>query len=70
VKRILHDFFRDVAAPGYLVYEEYPAAVLPADRAPQVEIREGSARASYPAKNLAGTPEQIASVRAWLSVSD
>jgi len=30
VKRILHDFFRDVAAPGYLVYEEYLAAALPA----------------------------------------
>ncbi len=45
VKAILHDFFRDVAAPGYLLYEEYLAAALPAGRAPQVEIREESARA-------------------------
>lgn len=45
----------DAAAPGYLVYEEYLAAASPAGRAPHVEIREESARASYPAKNLAGT---------------
>jgi hypothetical protein len=44
-KGILHDFFRDVAAPGYLLYEEYLAASLPAGRAPQAVIREESALA-------------------------
>lgn len=55
VKRILHHFFRDVAAPGYLLYEEYLAATLPTGRTPQVEIRQQSARASHPAENFAGT---------------
>jgi hypothetical protein len=45
VNGILSDFFRDMAAPGYLLYEEYLPAALPAGRAPQVEIREESARA-------------------------
>jgi len=45
VNGILLDFFRDVAAPGYLLYEEYLASALPAGRAPQVGIREESARA-------------------------
>ena len=45
VKAILSDFFRDVNAPGYLLYEEYLAATLPAGRATQAEIREESARA-------------------------
>jgi hypothetical protein len=42
---ILSDFFQDVTAPGYLLYEEYLAATLPAGRATQAEIREESARA-------------------------
>jgi len=42
---ILSDFFRDVTAPGYLLYEEYLAATLPAGRATQAEIQEESARA-------------------------
>ncbi len=45
VSVILDDFFRDVTAPGYLLYEEYLASTLPAGREPQVEIREESARA-------------------------
>jgi hypothetical protein len=45
VNTILRDFFRDVNAPGYLLYEEYLAATLPAGRATQSEIREESARA-------------------------
>ena len=45
VNVILGDFFRDVNAPGYLLYEEYLAATLPAGRATQAEIREESARA-------------------------
>ncbi len=45
VNGILSDFFRDMAAPSYLLYEEYLPAALPAGRAPQVEIREESARA-------------------------
>jgi hypothetical protein len=47
VNGMLRDFFRDVAAPGYLLYEEYLAAALPAGRAPQVGIREESARAHH-----------------------
>jgi hypothetical protein len=42
---ILHDFFREPAAPGYLLYEEYLAANLPAGRTTREEIREESARA-------------------------
>ena len=45
VGAILGDFFREVNAPGYLVYEEYLAATLPAGRATRAEIREESARA-------------------------
>jgi hypothetical protein len=45
VNGILSDFFRDVNAPGYLLYEEYLAATLPTGRATQAEIREESARA-------------------------
>jgi len=45
VSGILNDFFRDSTAPGYLLYEEYLAATLPAGRATQREIREESARA-------------------------
>jgi len=45
VNAILSDFFRDVNAPGYLLYEEHLAATLPAGRATQAEIREESARA-------------------------
>jgi hypothetical protein len=45
VSGILGDFFRDVNAPGYLLYEEYLAATLPAGRATQAEIREESGRA-------------------------
>ena len=42
VSTLLDDFFGDVNAPGYLVYEEYLAATLPAGRATQAEIREES----------------------------
>ncbi len=42
---ILDDFFRAPTEPGYLLYEEYLAAKLPAGRATQVEIQEESARA-------------------------
>jgi Nucleotidyl transferase AbiEii toxin, Type IV TA system len=45
VSGILDDFFRAPTASGYLLYEEYLAAKLPAGRATQVEIREESARA-------------------------
>lgn len=45
VGAILDDFFREVNAPGYLVYEEYLAATLPTRRATRAEIREESARA-------------------------
>lgn len=45
VSGILDNFFRALAAPGYLLYEEYLAAKLPAGRATQAEIREESARA-------------------------
>jgi len=45
VSEILSDFFRDRTAPGYLLYEEYLAATLPAGRATQLEIREESERA-------------------------
>jgi hypothetical protein len=45
VNKILGDFFRDVTAPGYLLYEEYLASTLPAGRATRAEIREESARA-------------------------
>lgn len=45
VSGILSDFFRNVTAPGYLLYEEYLAATLPAGRATQAEIRDESARA-------------------------
>jgi hypothetical protein len=55
VNAILRDFFRDVNAPGYLLYEEYLAATLPAGRATQAEIREESARASHLPKNCAMT---------------
>lgn len=43
VGAILGDFFRELNAPGYLVYEEYLAATLPAGRATRAEIREDSA---------------------------
>ena len=45
VSGILNHFFRERTAPGYLLYEEYLAATLPAGRATQLEIREESARA-------------------------
>jgi len=45
VENILIDFFRDPTAPGYLLYEEYLAAKLPAGREAQAEIRAESARA-------------------------
>jgi len=45
VSTILSDFFREVSAPGYLLYEEYLAATLPTGRATRAEIREESARA-------------------------
>jgi len=44
VNKILSDFFLDVTAPGYLLYEEYLAATLPTGRATQAEVREESAR--------------------------
>lgn len=45
VSKILDDFFLAVTAPGYLLYEEYLAAKLPAGRATQAEIRVESALA-------------------------
>jgi hypothetical protein len=45
VNKILSDFFLDVTAPGYLLYEEYLAATLPTGRETQREIREESALA-------------------------
>jgi hypothetical protein len=45
VNKILSDFFRDVTAPGYLLYEEYLAATLPTGRETQREIRQESALA-------------------------
>lgn len=45
VSKILEDFFRAPTAPGYLLYEEYLAAKLPAGRETQAQIREESALA-------------------------
>jgi len=45
VSQILNDFFREPIAPGYLLYEEYLAATLPAAATTQVEIRDESALA-------------------------
>jgi hypothetical protein len=42
VSKILSDFFRDVTAPGYLLYEEYLASTLPTGRETQRAIREES----------------------------
>jgi len=47
VNTILSDFFREVTAAGYLLYEEYLAATLPTGRATQAEVREESARAHH-----------------------
>jgi hypothetical protein len=54
VSQILNDFFREPIAPGYLLYEEYLAATLPAGATTRVEIRDESAAcASYFAENPA-----------------
>ena len=45
VNKILTDFFRDVTAPGYLLYEEYLAPTLRTGRETQREIRQESALA-------------------------
>jgi Nucleotidyl transferase AbiEii toxin, Type IV TA system len=45
VSGILDDFFRAPTAPGYLLYEEYLAAQLPAGRGTQAKIRDESALA-------------------------
>ena len=45
ISQILNDFFREPIAPGYLLYEEYLAATLPAGATTQVEIRDESALA-------------------------
>jgi hypothetical protein len=42
VSAILNDFFREPIAPGYLLYEEYLAATLPAGGATQAKIRDES----------------------------
>jgi hypothetical protein len=42
VSQILNDCFREPIAPGYLLYEEYLAATLPAGATTQVEIRDES----------------------------
>ena len=46
VSGILNDFFRAPTAPGYLLYEEYLAAKLPADRTTLEEIRQESTPAN------------------------
>jgi hypothetical protein len=46
VSQILNNFFREPIAPGYLLYEEYRAATLPAAATTQVEIRNESALAN------------------------
>lgn len=45
VSRILNDFFRQPIAPGYLLYEEYLAATLPAGGDTRTDIRDESALA-------------------------
>jgi hypothetical protein len=56
VNRILLDFFRDAVAPGYLLYEEYLASTLPANRATRIEIREESARTHRIMQNILPKP--------------
>jgi Nucleotidyl transferase AbiEii toxin, Type IV TA system len=56
VDKILQDFFRDATAPGYLLYEEYLAATLPAGRAQQVGIRQESARAHHTLQRILPEP--------------
>ena len=60
VSGILNDFFRDRTAPGYLLYEEYLAATLPAGRATQLEIREESARAHRTLQRILPEPSRQA----------
>ena len=56
VNKILSDLFREVTAPGYLLYEEYLAATLPTGRETQREIREESALAHRSLQRI--LPEQ------------
>jgi hypothetical protein len=52
VSQILNDCFREPIAPGYLLYEEYLAATLPAGATTQVEIRDESTLAHRTLQNI------------------
>jgi hypothetical protein len=56
VNRILLIFFRNAVAPGYLLYEEYLASTLPANRATRTEIREESPRTHRILQNILPKP--------------
>ena len=52
-------FFRESIAPGYLLYEEYLAATLPAGATAQVEIRDESALAHRTLQKILPEPIYI-----------
>jgi hypothetical protein len=57
VSQILNDFFREPIAPGYLLYEEYLAATLPAGATTQLEIRDESALAHRTLQKILPEPK-------------
>ena len=57
VSQILNDFFHEPIAPGYLLYEEYLAATLPAGATTQVEIRDESALAHRALQKILPEPK-------------